>query len=156
MLQLKTVEEQPDERELTVPDINSSKVVVGCVCCHGMIKASIKADKLSSVGLCSCSESELLLCSCRKLSEFNHAVVLTNLPIKDNQLFEIELIKLTARWAGSIEIGFTTHSPDRLEFPATMTNMTSGTWMVSGKGVIHNRSNVKRDLGFDLDGLVVG
>ncbi len=27
------------------------------------------------------------------------------------------------KWAGSIEIGVTTHRPDQLEYPATMTNI---------------------------------
>ena len=57
-------------------------------------------------------------------------------------------------WA-SMEVGLTTHAPDKLEFPPTMTNMTSGTWMISGKGVIRNRSNIKRNLSFDLDSLTV-
>ena len=91
----------------------------------------------------------------RRLSEFNHAVVVTNVPLKDNQLFEVEVTRLTDRWAGSVEVGLTTHAPDKLEFPPTMTNMTSGTWMISGKGVIRNRSNIKRNLSFDLDSLTV-
>ena len=153
MLQLKMVEKQPDERELAVPNINSNKVVVCVSVVIPVIDQSFKIILSRSVQL---HESDLLLCSCRKLSEFNHAVVLTNLPIKDNQLFEVELTKLVTNWTGSIEIGFTTHSPDRLEFPATMTNMTSGTWMISGQDVRHNKTTIKRPLGFDLDGLVVG
>jgi len=30
------------------------------------------------------------------------------------------------KWSGSIEIGVTTHNPNLMEFPATMTNMRSG------------------------------
>lgn len=31
------------------------------------------------------------------------------------------------KWSGSIEIGVTTHNPNSLEYPATMTNLQSGT-----------------------------
>lgn len=32
-------------------------------------------------------------------------------------------------------MGVTTHSPLDLEFPFTMTNVRSGTWMMTGNGV---------------------
>ena len=34
---------------------------------------------------------------------------------------------VTFSLAGSIEVGITTHNPDLIEFPATMTNTNSGT-----------------------------
>ena len=30
------------------------------------------------------------------------------------------------KWSGSIEIGVTTHNPNNLDYPATMTNLRSG------------------------------
>lgn len=91
----------------------------------------------------------------RYQSEFNHGVVLSNMPLRDNQLFEVQIVKMTDRWAGSIEVGVTTHHPESVEFPPTMTNMTTGTWMISGKGVIRNRNSIRTGLNFDLDTLVV-
>ena len=42
---------------------------------------------------------------------------------------------MVTKWAGSIEIGVTSHAPSDLEFPSTMTNVRSGTWMMTGNGV---------------------
>lgn len=48
---------------------------------------------------------------------------MTSRPLKPNELFEVKLDKIVSKWAGSIEIGVTTHSPTELEFPYTMTNV---------------------------------
>jgi len=63
----------------------------------------------------------------RPLDEFNNGVVMTHRPLRDNELFEIRIDKLVDKWSGSIEVGVTTHNPTVLHFPATMTNMRSGT-----------------------------
>lgn len=57
------------------------------------------------------------------MDDFNNGVVLTNRPLKSNELFEVRLDKMVTKWAGSIEIGVTTHSPTELEYPSTMTNV---------------------------------
>jgi neuralized-like protein 4 len=56
--------------------------------------------------------------------DFNFGVVLTNRPLKPNEVFEVRLDKMVTKWTGSIEIGVTTHSPNSLEFPSTMTNVS--------------------------------
>lgn len=61
--------------------------------------------------------------SCSAIDDFNNGVVLTSRPLKPNELFEVRLDKIVTKWAGSIEIGVTTHSPTELEFPFTMTNV---------------------------------
>ena len=43
-----------------------------------------------------------------------------------NVCVQIRIDRLIDKWSGSIEIGITTHNPNLLEFPATMTNMKSG------------------------------
>ena len=48
-------------------------------------------------------------------------------------------------WAGSIEVGVTSHDPENIVLPPTMTSMTSGTWMLSGRSVIVNGQEAKRD-----------
>jgi len=60
---------------------------------------------------------------CSAIDDFNNGVVLTSRPLKPNELFEVRLDKIVTKWAGSIEIGVTTHSPTELEFPFTMTNV---------------------------------
>jgi neuralized-like protein 4 len=57
------------------------------------------------------------------MDDFNNGVVLTNRPLKSNELFEVRLDKMVTKWAGSIEIGVTTHNPTELEYPSTMTNV---------------------------------
>ncbi len=37
--------------------------------------------------------------------DFNFGVVLTNRPLRTNEVFEVRLDKMVAKWAGSIEIG---------------------------------------------------
>ena len=56
--------------------------------------------------------------------DFNFGVVLTNRPLKPNEVFEVRLDNMVTKWTGSIEIGVTTHSPSQLEFPSTMTNVS--------------------------------
>ncbi|XP_039266317.2 neuralized-like protein 4 [Styela clava] len=89
--------------------------------------------------------------------EFNNGVVMTNRTLKNDELFEIKLNALTDKWSGSIEMGVTTHAPDLLEIPSTMTNLRSGTVMLSGCGIITNgKGSRKHYLDFHLDELKVG
>ena len=87
--------------------------------------------------------------------EFNSAVVLTSSPLKDDQLFEVKITKVVEKWAGSIEIGVTVYNPETMQFPSTMTNLTTGTWMMSGNGVMHNGLLVRENFGRSLDSLSV-
>ncbi|ERL95247.1 hypothetical protein D910_12514 [Dendroctonus ponderosae] len=88
--------------------------------------------------------------------DFNNGVVLTARPLKTGELFEIKLDKVVTKWAGSIEMGVTTHSPVDLEFPFTMTNVRSGTWMMTGSGIMHNGTIIQEQYGVNLDRLQVG
>lgn len=88
--------------------------------------------------------------------DFNNGVVLTARPLKTGELFEVRLDRVVTKWAGSIEIGVTTHSPVDLEFPFTMTNVRSGTWMMTGSGIMHNGTIVLEQYGVNLDRLQVG
>ena len=59
------------------------------------------------------------------------------------------------KWYGSIEVGVTTHSPLTLEFPSTMTDIDSGTLMMTGQAVIHNGTILITNYGENLDELTV-
>ncbi len=37
--------------------------------------------------------------------EFNDAIVMSNRPLRDNELFEVSIDKMVDRWSGSIEAG---------------------------------------------------
>lgn len=80
---------------------------------------------------------------------------MTNRILRPNEIFEVRLDRLIDKWAGSIEIGVTTHQPNDLDFPSTMTNIRSGTWMMTGNGVMHNGATVIEDYGQNLDRLKV-
>lgn len=41
----------------------------------------------------------------RPLAEFNDAIVFSNRPLRDGELFEILLDSIVDRWSGSIELG---------------------------------------------------
>lgn len=58
--------------------------------------------------------------------DFNHGVVLSNRPLRSNEVFQVRIDKMVDKWAGSIEIGVTTHNPAYLQLPSTMTNLRSG------------------------------
>lgn len=89
------------------------------------------------------------------VDDFNNGVVLTNRHLNPNELFEVVLDKMVDKWAGSVEIGVTTHSPTELDYPSTMTNIRSGTWMMTGTGVMHNGTNIVDEYGQNLDRLRV-
>lgn len=88
--------------------------------------------------------------------DFNNGVVLTKRPLRPNELFQVRLERVVSKWAGSIEIGVTTHSPTDLDFPFTMTNVRTGTWMMTGNGVMHNGIAIVEQYGISLDRLIAG
>ena len=57
------------------------------------------------------------------MDDFNNGVVMTARHLRPQELFEVRLDKVVTKWAGSIEIGVTTHGPTDLEYPSTMTNV---------------------------------
>lgn len=70
---------------------------------------------------------------------------------------KIRIDRLVDKWSGSIEVGITTHDPTSLDFPATMTNLRSGTTMMSGTGILKNGKGMLRQYGdFNLDELEEG
>lgn len=60
------------------------------------------------------------------------------------------------KWSGSVEVGVTIHNPQTVSIPSTMTNMRTGTSMMSGHGILANGKGVRREYGnFNLDDLKV-
>ena len=55
-----------------------------------------------------------------------------------DERLEVQIEEVIDKWAGSLEIGVTTHAPGTFSLPGTMTNVTSGTWMFSGGAIVHN------------------
>lgn len=73
-------------------------------------------------------------------------MVLSSRALRDGEVFQVRIDKMVDKWAGSIEIGVTTHNPNNLEYPATMTNLQSGTshWRGGGKdlGLLGSRKPI--------------
>ncbi|CAK1588784.1 unnamed protein product [Parnassius mnemosyne] len=93
----------------------------------------------------------------RPLDDYNNGVVMTHRPLYDDELFEIRIDRLVDKWSGSIEVGVTSHNPAAIRFPSTMTNMESGTVMMSGCKVLLNGHGTCMEYGnFNLDELREG
>ncbi|XP_070553265.1 neuralized-like protein 4 [Ptychodera flava] len=89
-------------------------------------------------------------------NNYKKGVVLTRNPLETNELFEIRLDTKIGRWAGSLEIGFTTNSPESLDYPSVMTDCRAGvTLMWSGTNVVKNGVKVA-ELSVDLDDCTIG
>jgi neuralized-like protein 4 len=54
------------------------------------------------------------------LGEFNDAIVMSNRPLRDAEIFEIVIVRTVDRWSGAIEAGVTLIRPEDLEFPNTV------------------------------------
>lgn len=91
----------------------------------------------------------------RALEEFNNAVVLTNRTLMPNELFEVRVERQVEKWAGSLEIGVTAHCPETMEFPATMTNLSSNTWMMSGGSIVQDGVTVIEEYDQNVDDVKV-
>ena len=61
---------------------------------------------------------------------------MSNRPLRDGEMFEIQIERIVERWSGSIEAGVTLIKPEELEFPNTMTDIDYDTWMLSGSAVM--------------------
>lgn len=82
---------------------------------------------------------------------------MTQRALLPDELFEIRIDCLVDKWSGSIEMGITTHNPAALDFPSTMTNLRSGTIMMSGCGILTNGKGTRREYGqCNLDELIEG
>lgn len=83
-------------------------------------------------------------------------MVLTSCYLNPNQLLEVRVDIQVTKWAGSLEIGVTTHDPETLEFPSTMTNVQPpGTWMMSGGSVVCDGETTIEEYGPTLDEIKV-
>ena len=81
--------------------------------------------------------------------------MLTSRPLRDGELFEVKIDEIADCWIGSLQIGVTTHSPATLQFPSTMTDLDSGTWILTAYGVKYNGKTTNDDYGQSLDELTV-
>jgi neuralized-like protein 4 len=67
------------------------------------------------------------------LGEFNDAIVMSNRPLRDDEIFEIVIERTVDRWSGSIEAGVTLIRPEDLEFPNTVSPILETLFRVASK-----------------------
>ena len=69
---------------------------------------------------------------------------------------QVQLESMTEMWAGSLEVGVTSHDPATIVLPPTMTSMPTETWMLSGTSVIINgQETTKNYAGISLETIQV-
>ena len=89
-------------------------------------------------------------------SEFSDAILMSNRPLADNEIFEIRIDSIVTLWSGSLEIGLTHQDPEKIMFPKTMTQITKDIWMISGSAVVHNGDTIWNNYKCDFDQLKEG
>ncbi|CAB4005063.1 Hypothetical predicted protein, partial [Paramuricea clavata] len=90
------------------------------------------------------------------LTEFNHAVVISEQPLEDDRLFEVVIEQITDRWSGSLEVGLLSLAPPDLELPITLTDLNHHCWVVSGSSVMQDGNTIINGYGVDLDSVGMG
>ena len=92
---------------------------------------------------------------CSALQIFNHGVVMTEQPLKDDELFEVRLDSKVPKWFGTLDIGATTVSPQGLDFPSSMDLFRRGiTFALCGNKILNNGEEIT-EISKDLNGLTV-
>ena len=82
--------------------------------------------------------------------------MLTSRILKHGEHFEVKIDEVVDCWTGSLQIGVMTHDPATLTFPSTMTDLTSGAWMLTSDGVHHDgKITGDEEIGEVLDELTV-
>lgn len=90
------------------------------------------------------------------LAEFNDAIVFSNRPLRQRELFEVVLETMVRHWSGNIEIGLTGVRPDEIHLAANATDLDHDTIILCGSMIFHNRKTVRSSIPFDLDTLAAG
>ena len=87
----------------------------------------------------------------------NNGIVMSSRPLKDDEYFEVKLDEtkpLPTKYV--MDIGVTSNSPEKLNFPETMTDCQHGqTWMVCGSRVVLNKRAIAQASILDLHDLKV-
>lgn len=92
----------------------------------------------------------------KALAEFNDAIVFSNRPLRNRELFEVVLETMVGHWSGNIEIGVTGARPDEIQLTPNATDLEHETIILCGSVVFHNRKTVRNNIPIDLDTLQAG
>lgn len=105
----------------------------------------------------SISNSGLTASRPNSLAEFNDAIVFSNRPLRQRELFEVSLEEVVRHWSGNIEIGVTGSRPEDIQLAANATEMDANdTIILCGPMIFHNRKKLRSNVLVDLDTLGTG
>lgn len=103
------------------------------------------------------SNSGLTASRPNSLAEFNDAIVFSNRPLRNRELFEVELETMVRHWSGNIEIGVTGTRPEDIQLAPNATDLEANdTIILCGPMIFHNRKSIRTNVLIDLDTLGTG
>ncbi len=86
--------------------------------------------------------------SASRTDSYNQGVLLTHRPLKDNEMFEVSVDKLSNRWTSSLMIGALFEAPEKIHLPVTALGFKKNAIVISGDTLYQN--------GLKTDSVVVG
>lgn len=93
----------------------------------------------------------------KAVETFDDAILFSNRPLRQREIFEVGLDMVTSHWKDSISIGVTGVRPEDVSLPRTATGLHHETILVSGNALLLNGVTIRKDfLPFHLDSLSVG
>ncbi|XP_046382515.1 neuralized-like protein 4 [Ischnura elegans] len=85
-----------------------------------------------------------------------NGVVLTNRPLRRNELFEVRLDKKLKAYSYSLGLGITSYTPDNIKVPDHMFNLKSGNWMYYHSHIYKDGGTAVTNYGRNINNLEVG
>ena len=55
----------------------------------------------------------------KRTDSYNQGVIVTHRPLKENEMFEVKLDRLSNRWTSSLMIGALFEAPEKIHLPVT-------------------------------------
>ena len=68
-----------------------------------------------------------------RISSHNHGLVFSSFLLEPDKLYEITVTKWSGEYAGSLSIGVTTISPEKMTLPRTISCLKPDVWYMIGK-----------------------
>lgn len=91
------------------------------------------------------------------LTEFNDAIVFSNRPLRQRELFEVVIDLIVRHWSGNIEIGVIGTRPEDLQMCSSKSDfVTNYSVILCGPLIFHNQKKMRSNILTNLDKLNTG